>query len=164
MSSRAETSDLHMIDLARRHQAVAEDVEHRVIQALRSGHYIGGPTVAEAERTCATLLSRSGAVGVNSGTDALMFALQAVGVRPGDHVIVPALTFFATAGAVCSIGAIPVVVDILEDGLVDPSAVERAMTSSVRAVIPVHLFGGAANLPAQPVPCVDDLAQAIGSD
>ena len=153
---------VRIVDLAQRHREVAPEVEAAVLQVLRSGRYVGGPTVAEAERVAAQWFGRRRAVGVNSGTDALMLALQAVGVGPGDEVIVPALTFFATAGAVGALGATPVVVDVSEDGCMDPDRALAAVTSNTRAVIPVHLFGSLCPLPNVDLPVVDDAAQAIG--
>lgn len=153
---------VRMVDLAARHDRTAHTTERAVVQVLRSGAWIGGQIVSRAEALAAELCQRGGAVGVNSGTDGLMLALQAVGVRPGDEVIVPALTYFATAGAVCAIGARPVVVDVDERGLIDPAAIEGALAPSVRAVVPVHLFGAAVAPLDLPVPIVDDLAQAVG--
>ena len=156
---------VRMTDLAARHAEVAADVEARVLGVLRSGVAIGGPEVAAAEAEAARWFGRAHAVGVNGGTDALIFALQAVGVRPGDEVIVPALSFFATAGAVCAIGAIPVVADVLDDdGTLDPDAARAAWTPRTRAVVPVHLFGATAARPDLDLPIVDDAAQAIGAD
>ncbi len=155
--------NIPFLDLARRHEAAAEAVEARVLAVLRSGQYVGGPMVAEAEALAAQWLGRRGAVGVGSGTDALMLALQAVGVQPDDEVIVPALTFFATAGAVAALGARPVVVDVGEDGLIDPIAARAALTDRTTAVVPVHLFGSRAELGDWPVPVVDDAAQAVGA-
>lgn len=153
---------IRMADLAARHARVAEAVEARVLEVLRSGRYVGGPVVAETERRLAETFGWRHAVGVNSGTDALIYALQAVGVRPGDEVIVPAVTFFATAGAVCRIGAIPVIADVREDEpLLDPTTLPR--TPKTRAVIAVHLFGAACPRPADDLLVVDDLAQAAGA-
>jgi len=152
------------LDLAARHAGAAEAVERRVLEVLRSGHYVGGPVVAEAEAVAARWMGRTGAVGVGSGTDALMLALQAVGVTPGDEVIVPALTFFATAGAVGALGAVPVVVDVVDDGTIDPAAVVEALSPRTAAVVPVHLFGTRAARLDVPVPVVDDAAQAVGAD
>jgi len=151
-----------LVDLAARHRDAAADVEARVLGVLRSGRWIGGEEVAAAEREAATRFGRAGAVGVNSGTDALTLALQAAGVRPGDEVIVPALTFFATAGAVLALRAVPVVVDVRADACIDPAAAARAHTARTRAIIPVHLFGTRAEAPDLGVPVVDDAAQAVG--
>jgi len=150
------------VDLAWRHRDAASDVEPRVLEVLRTGRYVGGPFVDEVERTAATWFGRAGAVGVNSGTDALTLALQAVGVRPGDEVIVPALPFFATAVAVRALGAEPVVVDVGADGCLDPEAACAAVTGRTRTVVPVHLFGTLARAPECGVPVVDDAAQAVG--
>lgn len=152
-----------MVDLVTRHAEVADEVEARVLRILRSGRWVGGPAVIEAEARLAAWVARRGAVGVASGTDALMLALQAVGIRPGDEVIVPALTFFATAGAVCAIGAIPVIADVGEDGLLDAVAARALIGPRTRAVIPVHLFGNRAADPDLGLTIVDDAAQAIGT-
>lgn len=151
------------VDPARRHAEVAEAVEARVLEVLRSGRWIGGPVVAEAERIAATWLSRGGAVGVASGTDALILALQALGIGAGDEVIVPAFTFFATAGAVVATGAVPVLADVGEDALLDPGSAAAARTPRTRAVVPVHLFGNRWAPVELGVPVVDDAAQAIGT-
>lgn len=151
-----------MADLRARHQRDAAAVETGVLDVLRSGRWIGGPIVADAEAAAAQMFGRAGAVGVSSGTDALALALQAAGVRPGDEVLVAALTFFATAGAVVAIGAEPVAVDVDDRGLIDAHDVRRARGPRTRAVVPVHLFGNAA--PAlDDLPVVDDLAQCAGS-
>ncbi len=123
---------------------------------------MGGRVGAVAAAVPARRFARRGAVGVNSGTDALILALQAVGVRPGDEVIIPALSFFATAGAVCALAATPVIVDVRADGCMDPEAAGKAVTARTRAVVPVHLYGNAAERPDLGVPVVDDAAQAIG--
>lgn len=154
---------VRLIDLPARHDAVAEQAESRVLEVLRSGRYVGGPLVSEAETLAARLFGRRWAVGVNSGTDALTLALLAAGLEPGDEVLVPALTFFATAGAVVAAGLIPVVVDVGEDALIDVHAAENAIGPDTRALVPVHLFGGTARVPTSPLIVVDDLAQAAGA-
>lgn len=153
---------VNMVDLAGRHAAVAAETEARVVAVLRSGQYIGGPVVREAEALAAQWMGRRGAVGTGSGTDALALALQALEIGPGDEVIVPGLTFFATAGAVAAVGATPVIADVTEDGCLDPHAARRAWTRRTRAVIPVHLFGNLAPSPGLDVLVLDDAAQAIG--
>ena len=154
---------VRMADLAARHARVAEAAERGVLEVLRSGRAIGGPVVEAAERSLARAFGWGHGVGVNSGTDALILALQAVGVRPGDEVIVPAVSFFATAGAVVRAGAVPVIADVREDApLLDAETLP--LTPRTRAVLAVHLYGARCVLPALPVPVVDDLAQAIGAD
>jgi dTDP-4-amino-4,6-dideoxygalactose transaminase len=151
-----------MIDLAQRHHQVAAKAEASVLQVLRSGQYFDGAIVSEIERYIANSFQRKGAVGVASGTDALILSLLAIGIRPEDEVIIPALSFFATAGAVMSIGARPIIVDVGEDGCIAPEAVKAAVSSRTRAVIPVHLYGNYATLPELGLPVIDDSAQAIG--
>lgn len=152
-----------MADLAARHARVARLVEPAVLEVLRSGRYVGGPVVAATMAAIAEHFAWKHAVGVNSGTDALMYALQAVGVRAGDEVVVPAVTFFSSAGAVCRIGAIPVIADVRADlPLLD--AENLPISPRTRAVMAVHLYGELCALPSLPVPVVDDAAQAAGAD
>jgi dTDP-4-amino-4,6-dideoxygalactose transaminase len=151
-----------MADLAHRHAEAAEAIEARVLDVLRSGRWIGGPVVEEAEQRVATAFQREAAVGVASGTDALILGLQAIGVQPGDEVVLPALSFFATAGAVCALGAIPRIVDVDERGLLDTAALEAIDASRVRAVLPVHLFGNRCTAQRLGLETLDDAAQAIG--
>ncbi len=160
--NRPSVTPVRMADLVARHAASASAIEAEVLAVLRSGHWVGGPVVARAEAAAAALFGRAGAVGVNSGTDALSMALQAVGVRPGDEVIVPALSFFATAGAVFAAGATPVVVDVGPEGCIDAAAAAAAIGPRTRAVIAVHLFGTMADPGDLPVPIIDDAAQAVG--
>ncbi|MSP56831.1 MAG: erythromycin biosynthesis sensory transduction protein eryC1 [Myxococcales bacterium] len=154
---------IRMADLAARHARVAAEVEPAVLAVLRSGRYVGGPVVDAAMAGVAKHFGWGHAVGVNSGTDALIYALQAVGVRPGDEVVVPAVTFFASAGAVCRIGAVPIIADVRPDlPLLDPAALP--ITARTRAVMAVHLYGERCDLPALSVPIVDDAAQVAGAD
>jgi dTDP-4-amino-4,6-dideoxygalactose transaminase len=151
-----------MADLAARHARVAEQVESRVLAVLRSGRYVGGPVVREAETRLAERFGYAHGVGVNSGTDALIYALMAMGIQPGDEVIVPAVTFFATAEAIVRVGAVPVVADVRADlPLLDPAVLP--IGPRTRAVIAVHLFGEHCALPTLPVPILDDVAQSIGA-
>jgi dTDP-4-amino-4,6-dideoxygalactose transaminase len=152
-----------LADLASRHAAVAERAERETTAVLRSGRWIGGETVARAEAAAAAFLGRRGAVGVASGTDALVLALQALGVGHGDEVIVPALTFFATAGAVRATGADVVVADVREDGLLDEEKARALVGPRTRAIVPVHLFGSVASAPNVDLAVVDDAAQAVGA-
>lgn len=154
---------IRIADLAGRHARVADAVTERVAAVLASGCWVGGPEVRQAEATCAKLLNAQHAVGVACGTDALILSLQALGVRAGDEVIVPALTFFATAGAVCALGARPRVVDVNDDGTLDPAAAREACTDATTACIVVHLWGQPAARPDVTCPILDDAAQAIGT-
>jgi dTDP-4-amino-4,6-dideoxygalactose transaminase len=152
------------VDLAARHAAVASAVESGVLEVLRSGRWVGGPAVEQAEQLAARWLGRKGAVGVASGTDALILALLARGIGPGHEVIVPALTFVATAGAVLATGAQVVLADVGEDGLIDVASARGLVGPDTRAVIPVHLFGNVAARPELGLDIIDDAAQAIGAD
>ena len=153
---------IRMVDLQNRHREVEAEIQRGVLEVLASGHYIGGPVVEEAERQCASWLGRAGAVGTNSGTDALLLSLLALDVGPGDEVIVPALSFFATAGAVCATGATPIIVDVREDALLNPQSAREAWSDRTKAIVPVHLFGSRCAPDAWEVPVIDDAAQAIG--
>src|SRR6185436_762069 len=132
-------------DLRAAHARTAEKCEAEVLAVLRSGQYVGGPIVAELEERIATRMGRAFGVGVSCGTEALVLSLWAAGVRPGDEVIVPAVSFFATLGAVIHAGAVPVVVDVRVDRpLIDAASV--VITKRTKAIVPVHLFGDVAEI------------------
>lgn len=153
---------IRLVDTAARHEEVASAVESGVRDVLGSGRYVGGPVVAEAEATAARMFGRAHGVGVNSGTDALMLALFALGIGPGDEVIVPAVSFFATTEAVLAVGASPVFADVGDDGCLDADAARSAQTARTRLVIAVHLYGTLCEPPDLGVPVLDDAAQAVG--
>jgi dTDP-4-amino-4,6-dideoxygalactose transaminase len=151
-----------MADLAARHARVAAAVEARVLAVLREGRYVGGPVVAEAESRIAASMGWTHGVGVNSGTDALTIALQVLGVGPGDEVIVPAVSFFASAGAVCRAGATPVIADVRAEVPV-LEAISLPLGPRTKAVMAVHLFGEPCDLRPLPCPVLDDVAQCAGA-
>lgn len=159
------------VDLAGQHAEVAEEVVAGWDAVFSAGDYVGGAAVAEFEQAYADFLDVAHCVGVGNGTDALEMALRAVGVGPGDEVILPANTFIATAEAVVRAGGRPVLVDV-DDAtlLLDPVAVEPVITDRTRAVIPVHLYGQAAPVELLPeavqgagIAVVEDAAQAQGA-
>lgn len=145
-----------------------DELRARVAEVLDRGVYILGPEVAAFEAEFAGYLGASHAVGVANGTEALTIALRALGVGPGDDVVVPSFTFYASAEAIPPTGARPVFCDVdPETYCVTPETVRAAMTPSTKAVIAVHLFGNVAPVreieAAAGVPVVEDAAQAAGS-
>lgn len=160
-----------LIDLTAQFASIREDVVQAVETVLSSGTYILGPQVAAFEEEMADFLGVKYAVGVSSGTDALILSLRALEVGQGDEVIVPAYTFFATAEAVSHVGATPVFVDIDPDTYcLDPTELTRRITRRTRAIIPVHLFGHPADLDPvmaiakrEGLSVIEDAAQAVGA-
>src|SRR4051794_28455091 len=139
----------------------------RLADVVRSGRYILGPEVEAFEREFAEYLGVEYCVGVANGTEALTIALRALGVRPGDEVVMPSLTFYATAEAAVNAGARPVFCDVDPDTYcVTRATVEAALTERTRAIVPVHLFGNvadAATLRDLGPPVLEDAAQAAGA-
>ena len=160
-----------LLDLKAQYQALKADLDSALIRVAESQACILGPEVSALETELAQYLDVKHAIGVSSGTDALLMAFMALGIGPGDEVIVPDFSFFATAGCVSRLGATPVFVDVEPLGfMMDPLAVERAITSRTKAIVPVHLFGQAANMDAlmslasaRGIPVIEDAAQAIGT-
>jgi dTDP-4-amino-4,6-dideoxygalactose transaminase len=159
------------VDLTREYEALRAEMEPAVGGVLAGGRYILGPEVRAFEQELAAYCDAAYGIGVASGTDALMIALQAVGVGRGDEVVVPAFTFVATAEVVTNLGATPVFADVDPDRLaLEPGETERRLTSRTKAIVPVHLYGR----PAEMAPLVDlaarrgvfvveDAAQAVGA-
>jgi hypothetical protein len=147
-----------------------EPYHDRLTEALdrvaRSGRYILGPEVEAFEEEFARYLGVRHCVGVANGTDALTIALKAVGVGPGDEVVLPSFTFYATAEAALVLGARPAYCDIDPETFnVTRATVEAAMTPRTKAIVPVHLFGNLAPVPELRdlgVPLIEDAAQAVG--
>jgi dTDP-4-amino-4,6-dideoxygalactose transaminase len=160
-----------LADLVAQYRTIQADVDQAIRSVLESGHFILGPHTKALEREVAAYLGVSHAVGVASGTDALILALRALGIGPGDDVIVPDYTFLATASAVLHVGASPVLVDVEPDTYcIDVAAVAAHITPRTRAVIPVHLFGQPADMAglidlaaARGLTVIEDNAQALGA-
>jgi dTDP-4-amino-4,6-dideoxygalactose transaminase len=133
---------LPMVDLAAQHAEIADEVRAGWDGVLHRTRFVLGPELEAFEHELAAASGAAGAVGVASGTDALELALRAVGVAAGDHVVIPAMTFVATAGAIVRIGARPVLVDVMADTLlIDVEQATDALDAGARAVVPVHLHG-----------------------
>ncbi|MBI3178823.1 MAG: DegT/DnrJ/EryC1/StrS family aminotransferase [Deltaproteobacteria bacterium] len=161
-----------LLDPVRGNAAVEAELLAACARVLHSGRYILGPEVEAFEAACAKYLQVEHAIGVSSGTDALLMALMALDLKPGDEVICPSFTFFATAGSVWRSGAKPVFVDSRPDTFnLDPRDVERKLTARTRAIMPVHLFGQAADMQpivelarSRNIATIEDAAQAIGAE
>jgi dTDP-4-amino-4,6-dideoxygalactose transaminase len=159
-----------LLDLKRQYEPLRDDMEKVLQEVAASQYFIMGPQVEKFEHAAATWLGVEHAIGVASGTDALLVALMALDVGPGDEVILPTFTFFATAGVVSRLGATPVFVDIDPvDFNMDPALVRERVSDRTKAIIPVHLFGQSADLEAireavGDVPILEDCAQAWGAD
>jgi dTDP-4-amino-4,6-dideoxygalactose transaminase len=160
-----------LLDLRAQYAPIRASILEAITRVCDSQQFILGDEVAALEGDLASRLDVRHAVGVSSGTDALLVALMALDVRAGDEVIVPAFSFFATAGSVARVGATPVFVDIDPVTFAaDPAAIAAALTPRTRAIVPVHLYGLAADLDpilataqAAGVPVIEDAAQAIGA-
>ena len=161
-----------LLDLHRQYEQLRSEMDKAVLNVLEHGRFILGPEVAELETAVAELSTVRHGIGVASGTDALLLALRAVGVKPGDEVITSNFSFFASAGVVSRLGARPVFVDIEPDTYnLDPRLLEAAITPRTRAIMPVHLFGQLADMGPileiarkHDLAVVEDAAQAIGAE
>src|SRR5581483_1133072 len=133
---------LPLFDLSSQYRGLQAEIDRAIRDVLREGQFILGPAVAAFEREIATYLQVKHAIGVASGTDALVLALRALDIGPGDQVIVPAYSFFATAEAVLLVGAEPVFVDIdSRTYCLDLNLIPARVTPRTKALLPVHLYG-----------------------
>ena len=164
--------NIPMVDPAREYRELKSEIDAAVGRVLASGRFVLGPEGESLEHELAAFLGAGHAVGVNSGTDALHLPLVAAGIGPGDEVVIPAFTFFATGEAVSYTGATPVFADV-DPGTynLDPASLLRSITRKTKAVIAVHLFGQCAPLDriaeickAHKVVLIEDCAQCIGAD
>lgn len=159
------------MDLSRLHQPIKSELLQAVEEIIKSNQYILGPAVSKFEENFARRMKSRHAIGVNSGTDALLLTLYGLGIQPGEEVICPAFTWVATADVIARLNAGIVFVDINEDFNIDPEAIRAAITERTRAVIVVHLFGRAANMAEIMSICaergihvIEDCAQATGAE
>jgi dTDP-4-amino-4,6-dideoxygalactose transaminase len=160
-----------LLDLQAQYASIRGDVLAAITRVCDTQQFIMGPEVEQLERELAAALGVRAAVAVSSGTDALLVAMMALGIGPGDEVITPTFSFFATAGSVARLGARPVFVDVDPDTLMlDAARAREAVTPRTRAIVPVHLYGLCADMDplvdlarTAAVPIIEDAAQAIGA-
>lgn len=160
-----------LLDLAAQHRTIKDELHEAVLRVLDSQQFILGPETARLEEEVARYTNTCHAVACASGSDALLLALMALDIKPGDEIITTPYTFFATASAITRLGARPVFVDIEHDTFnIDPVQVEAAITSRTRAIMPVHLYGQCAEMnllldaaSRARLPLIEDAAQAIGA-
>jgi dTDP-4-amino-4,6-dideoxygalactose transaminase len=160
------------LDLKAQYAPIREEIRAAMDRVCDAQYFIGGPEVEALEKQVAQYSQAQFAIGVTSGTDALIVALMTVGIKPGDEVVTTPYSFFATAGCIDRLGAVPVFVDIDPRSYnIDASRIEAAITGRTRAIIPVHLYGQMADMdPITDVArrhnlvVIEDAAQAIGSE
>ena len=161
-----------LLDLKQQYYSIKTEIDQAIQKVIESQHFILGPEVESLEKEIAAYCGAQYAVGVSSGTDALLISLMALGVGPGDEVITTPFTFFATVGSIVRVGATPVFADIEPDTFnIDPLKVEERITARTKACIPVHLFGQSTNMdPLRELAnkyglaLIEDAAQALGTE
>ncbi len=166
------TAPVPVIDLTRYDPALRHEIGRAVEAVFASGRFVMGPAHEAFEKALAERLSVRHAIGVSSGTDALLVALMALGVGPGDEVATSPFSFFASAGVIDRLGARPVFVDIDPVSFnLDPSRLEAALTPRTKAIQPVHLYGQCADMgpileiaSRRGIPVLEDACQAIGAE
>jgi len=177
--------NIPLLDLRAQYQTIKPEIDQAIHSVVESQYFIMGPTVKEFEKKVADYSETEHAFGCASGSDAILLSLMAIDIKPGDFVITTPFTFFATAGAISRLGAIPVFVDIDPSTFnIDANQVESLMqerhpilkklgieTKKIKAIIPVHLYGQMANMPAimeiaerYGLTVIEDAAQSIGSE
>ena len=162
---------MDFIDLKTQYRALREPINARIQKGLDHGQYILGPEIPELEAKLAAHTGSKHCITVASGTEALLIALMALDVKPGDEVITTPFTFVATAEMIVLLGARPVFVDVQPDTCnIDPTGIEAAITSRTRAIMPVALYGQTADMdeinaiaPRHRLPVIEDAAQSFGA-
>ncbi len=162
---------MQFIDLASQQLRIRTDIDNRIRAVLDHGQYIMGKEVFELEERLADFVGVKHCVGVASGTDALLIALMAIGIKPGDEVITTPFSFIATAEVIALLGATPVFVDILPDTYnIDPALIEKAITNRTKAILPVSLYGQCPDFDVintiakhHAIPVIEDAAQSFGA-
>ena len=160
-----------LLDLKAQYNSIKEELDNKLITIAESQYFILGPEVEKLEKAVCEYLDCKHSVGVSSGTDALLVALMAIDIKPGDEVIVPTYSFFATAGVVSRLNAVPVFCDSDKETLnIDTNKIESLITPKTKAIIPVHLYGQSADMEEivkiankHNLKVIEDAAQAIGA-
>ena len=163
--------NIPLLNLKRQYTYLKNDIEKVISNILESGAYINGPYTKELESKLAKYLDVKHVIGVANGTDALVIALEALGIKEGDEVITTPFTFFATAEAISVVGAKPVFVDVsLDDFNIDVNKIEEVITERTKAIMPVHIFGTPADMDKineiakkYNLYVIEDACQAIGA-
>jgi dTDP-4-amino-4,6-dideoxygalactose transaminase len=161
-----------LLDLRAQYLTIKDEIKAAIDEVLESQHFILGPKVEELEHNIAAYSGAKYAIGVSSGTDALLVSLMAIDIRPGDEIITSPFTFFSTAGVISRLNAVPVFIDI--DPItynIDPLKIKPAITDKTKAIIPVHLFGQCADMDPiieiaknHNIYVIEDAAQSIGAE
>ncbi|MEL6104579.1 MAG: DegT/DnrJ/EryC1/StrS family aminotransferase [Planctomycetota bacterium] len=165
------TPNVPLLDINRENAPLREEFLEAIAEVIDSGRYLFGPDVKDFESEIAETCQVKHAVSCASGSDALLLSMMALDIGPGDEVIVPSFTFFASVSCITRVGATPVFVDICPDTFnLDPQCLSAAITPNTRAIIPVHLFGQCAQIDRicqiaseHDLPVIEDAAQAIGA-
>ena len=161
-----------LLDLQAQYAGIQKEILKAIEEVCGKQSFILGASVQELEQTLADFIGTDHAVGVASGSDALLLSLMELGIGPGDQVVTIPFTFFATTGVISRIHAIPVFVDICPETFnLDPTKLKNKLTSQTKAILPVHLFGQCAEMEAithvaeaYGIPVIEDACQAIGAE
>jgi dTDP-4-amino-4,6-dideoxygalactose transaminase len=164
--------EVKLLDLRQQYQPIREEIRRAIDEVCDAQALVLGPAVERFEAKLSAYCHTRHAIGVSSGTDALLCSLMALQIKPGDEVICPSFTFFATAGSIARLGAIPIFADIAPATFnLAPDQVEPRITRKTKAIMPVHLFGQCADMTAigaiarrHGLPMIEDAAQAIGAE
>ncbi len=171
MSGNKEVVSVPLLDVVRDNESLNEEFIAAAARVIKSGQYIGGPDVQALEHSLAEFCETRFAIGCASGSDALLLALMSIDLKPGDEVLLPSFTFFATASCVTRLGGVPVFIDIDPVTFnINAGLMESQITSRTRAIIPVHLFGQCADMTEimdiaerNSLRVIEDCAQSIGA-
>jgi len=173
LAARPTTTPVPMLDVTRQNDPLRDEINAAMDEVCRTGAFVHGPAVGRFEAAMAEYCGAKHAIGCASGSDALLLALMVLGIGPGDEVIMPSFTFFATAGAVWRLGAKPVFADIQPETFnLNPADVMYKLSTATKAIIPVHLFGQCCQMDeiqqiadvARGIPIIEDACQAIGAE